>query len=75
MVSSYNLFQAFMKLAMMFMVHWGFALANIGMVFIIWLYVGLTNPAVKPGVAAEFKLWRWARVIILRCCGCVILFI
>ncbi|KAL1121936.1 hypothetical protein AAG570_003344 [Ranatra chinensis] len=64
-----SLFGAFLKLGMMFLVHWGYALANLGIVFVIWLYVGLTNPAVKPGAAAEFKLWRWIRILIMRLCG------
>nr|CAD7433390.1 unnamed protein product [Timema monikensis] len=46
---------AAVKLLIMFLVHWGYALANIGVVFIVWLYIGHANPAVKPGISAEFK--------------------
>ncbi|XP_073989746.1 solute carrier family 12 member 8 isoform X1 [Rhodnius prolixus] len=64
-----SLFGAFLKLGMMFLVHWSYAMANIGIVFIIWLYVGLTNPAVKPGIASEFKFFRWIRIAFLMMCG------
>ncbi|XP_014262007.1 solute carrier family 12 member 8 [Cimex lectularius] len=64
-----SLFGAFLKLGMMFLVHWSYALVNLGMVFLIWLYVGLTNPAVKPGAASEFKFFKWLKVALLRICG------
>ncbi|XP_014285916.1 solute carrier family 12 member 8 isoform X1 [Halyomorpha halys] len=64
-----SLFGAFLKLGMMLLVHWGYALANIGVVYIIWLYVGLTNPAVKPGIASEFKFFAWLHRAFLRLCG------
>nr|CAD7409502.1 unnamed protein product [Timema cristinae] len=53
----------------MFLVHWGYALANIGVVFIVWLYIGHANPAVKPGISAEFKLFTWLKNIFFRLIG------
>lgn len=64
-----SLFGVFLKLGIMLLVHWEYALANIGVVYIIWLYVGLTNPAVKPGIASEFKLFAWLHRAFLRMCG------
>lgn len=64
-----SLFGAVLKLGMMFLVHWSYALANCGVVFLIWVYVGLANPAVKPGVAIHFKFFKWLRFAILRLCG------
>ncbi|XP_075217046.1 solute carrier family 12 member 8 isoform X2 [Lycorma delicatula] len=64
-----SLFGAILKLGMMFLVHWSYALANCGVVFLIWVYVGLANPAVKPGVATHFKFFRWLHVTLLRLCG------
>lgn len=51
------------------LVHWWYAAANISVVFLVWLYVGTANPAVKPGLAAEFHFLRWFRNVLLRLCG------
>lgn len=53
----------------MFLVHWGYAIANIVAVFLVWSYVGHANPAVKPGVSAEFKLLEWLRNSVLKLMG------
>nr|CAD7400602.1 unnamed protein product [Timema poppensis] len=60
---------AAVKLLIMFLVHWGYALANIGVVFIVWLYIGHANPAVKPGISAEFKFFTWLKNIFFRLIG------
>lgn len=65
----FNIFQALVKLLIMFLVHWGYAIANIVVVFLVWSYVGHANPAVKPGVSAEFKFFEWLRNAILRLMG------
>ncbi|XP_015122063.1 solute carrier family 12 member 8-like [Diachasma alloeum] len=65
----FSLLGALIKLLIMFLVHWGYAIANIVVVFLVWSYVGHANPAVKPGVSAEFKLFEWLRVSILRLMG------
>ncbi|CAD6241154.1 GSCOCG00009177001-RA-CDS [Cotesia congregata] len=65
----FSLFGALVKLLIMFLVHWGYALANIIVVFLVWSYVGHANPAVKPGVSAEFKLFDWLKSCILRLVG------
>ncbi|RZF36662.1 hypothetical protein LSTR_LSTR012748 [Laodelphax striatellus] len=64
-----SLFGALLKIGMMFLVHWSYALANCGVVFVIWIYIGLANPAVKPGVAIHFRLLRWLHAVLLRLCG------
>lgn len=56
----------------MSLVHWEYAAINISVVFLVWLYVGTANPAVKPGLAAEFHFLRWLKNAILRLCGLVI---
>lgn len=56
-------------MAMMFLVDWGIALANFAAVFVIWLYVGLSNPAVKPGIATQFRFLHWLHLTLLRLCG------
>ncbi|XP_054268188.1 solute carrier family 12 member 8 isoform X2 [Macrosteles quadrilineatus] len=64
-----SLFGALVKVGMMLMVDWGIAAANLGAVFVIWLYVGLSNPAVKPGASSQFRLLRWLQIALLRICG------
>jgi solute carrier family 12 (potassium/chloride transporters), member 8 len=53
----------------MLLVHWGYALASVGVVFVVWTYVGHANPAVNPGIAAEFRLLPWLRNCLLRALG------
>ena len=60
---------AVIKIFIMFLVHWIFALTCLGVVFVIWLYVGTTNPAVKPGLAQEFRFFVWLKSVIFRCFG------
>ncbi|XP_046999272.1 solute carrier family 12 member 8 isoform X1 [Schistocerca americana] len=57
------------KILIMFLVHWGYALANIIAVFLVWFYIGHANPAVKPGISSEFKFFRWLKNVLLRCMG------
>ncbi|BES94553.1 Amino acid permease [Nesidiocoris tenuis] len=64
-----SLFGAFLKLGMMLMINWRYALTFIGTGFVIWVYVGLTNPAVKPGAASEFNFLLWLKSALLRFCG------
>lgn len=62
-------FQAFIKLGIMLMVHWLYAIFCIITVFFVWFYVGTANPAVKPGLTAEFKFFVWLKHLLLRCIG------
>lgn len=64
-----SLFGAALKILIMLLVHWAYALACIITVFLIWLYIGTANPAVKPGLAAEFHFLKWFKSIICRCVG------
>jgi len=57
------------KLVVMLLVHWGYALASVGVVFVVWTYVGHANPAVNPGIAAEFRLLPWLRNCLMRALG------
>lgn len=64
-----SLFGAGIKIGMMFLVHWGYALTNLLILFLVWFYIGQANPAVKPGVSAEFNFFRWLKQVILRAMG------
>ncbi|KAH0949988.1 hypothetical protein HN011_009260 [Eciton burchellii] len=65
----FSLLGCLVKLFIMFLVHWGYAIANIVVVFLVWSYVGHANPAVKPGVSAEFQFFKWLRTALLRLMG------
>ncbi|XP_076228278.1 solute carrier family 12 member 8 [Nomia melanderi] len=64
-----SLLGCLIKLLIMFLVHWGYAIANIVVVFLVWSYVGHANPAVKPGVSSEFKFFNWLKMSLLRLMG------
>ncbi|XP_045482361.1 solute carrier family 12 member 8 isoform X1 [Harmonia axyridis] len=64
-----SLFGAALKIVIMFLVNWVYAIICITVVFFVWLYIGTANPAVKPGLAAEFRFFKWLRIILLRCMG------
>ncbi|XP_046614563.1 solute carrier family 12 member 8 isoform X1 [Neodiprion virginianus] len=64
-----SLIGALVKLLIMFLVHWGYAIANIIVVFLVWSYIGHANPAVKPGISAEFKFFKWLKNAILKLMG------
>lgn len=64
-----SLLGALTKIAVMLLVNWVYAIVCIGVVFLVWLYVGTANPAVKPGLAHEFRFFVWLKSIIFRCFG------
>lgn len=61
--------QFVVKIGMMFMVHWIYALANLVAVFLIWFYIGRANPGVAPGVAADFRFFAWIQQGLGALCG------
>ncbi|KAH8331891.1 hypothetical protein KR067_001898 [Drosophila pandora] len=64
-----SLLGAFTKLLVMLLVNWYYALTCFLVVFIVWFYVGTANPAVKPGLTAEFNFFSWLKSIVFRCFG------
>ncbi|XP_057655206.1 solute carrier family 12 member 8 isoform X2 [Diorhabda carinulata] len=64
-----SLFGAALKILIMILVNWYYAMACMSVVFLVWLYIGTANPAVKPGIAFEFHFFRWLKTLILRCMG------
>uniref|UniRef100_A0A182IQX7 Solute carrier family 12 member 8 n=1 Tax=Anopheles atroparvus TaxID=41427 RepID=A0A182IQX7_ANOAO len=64
-----SLLGAGIKILVMLLVSWVYALICIGTVFIVWLYVGTANPAVKPGLAHEFRFFVWLKNVVFRCFG------
>lgn len=64
-----SLIGALIKIIIMFLVNWVYAIVYLSALFLIWLYIGTANPAVKPGLASDFHFLRWLKILILRCCG------
>lgn len=51
------------------LVNWLFATICISVVFVVWFYVGTANPAVKPGIADEFRFFVWLKSLVFQCFG------
>lgn len=64
-----SLFGAVIKLVIMMFVDTYYGIACIGVVSLVWFYIGTANPAVKPGLAHEFRLIVWLKGLIFRCFG------
>ena len=63
-------FQCFIKLVMMFLIHWGYSLFCLALCAAIWWYVGHTAPkGMNAGVAAEFNLLNYFRVLVAKLTG------
>ncbi|CAG9855522.1 unnamed protein product [Phyllotreta striolata] len=63
------LFGAALKICIMLLVNWYYALTCMSVVFLVWLYIGTANPAVKPGLASEFRFFPWIKTLVLRLLG------
>jgi potassium/chloride transporter 8 len=62
------LFGAIIKVVIMFLVQWGYALSAFITLIFVWYYIGQVNPGVFPGIS-EFRFYPWLRKITLRCFG------
>lgn len=62
-------FQAGIKVLVMLLIHPIFALICMSVVFVVWFYVGTANPAVKPGIADEFRFFVWLKSVVFACFG------
>ncbi|KAL4702999.1 hypothetical protein ACJJTC_008777 [Scirpophaga incertulas] len=57
------------KLLLMFLVKWPYALGCLFILWLLWLYIGAANPAVKPGRASEFRFFHWLKISFLHMIG------
>lgn len=64
-----SLIGACIKILIMILVNWYYGVTCIAVMFLIWLYIGTANPAVKPGLASEFRFFIWLKHIIFKCFG------
>jgi len=50
---------AFASVLIMFLINWGYALANISVALIVYIYIGQANPGLSKGCASEFVFSKW----------------
>lgn len=60
------IFGAIIKVLIMFLVQWGYALSAFITLIFLWYYIGQVNPGVFPGIS-EFRLYPWLTKIVMRC--------
>ncbi|XP_076818287.1 solute carrier family 12 member 8-like isoform X2 [Clavelina lepadiformis] len=65
-----SLFGAFMSIVIMFLINWIYALANILVFLILFMYTSLSNPGLNPGASAEFSFFDWAAGVATGLCSC-----
>ncbi|GIY28608.1 solute carrier family 12 member 8 [Caerostris extrusa] len=63
---------AIMKISMMFLVQWIYALSSLVILLALWFYIGQVNPGSFRGIA-EFRLFPWIKNIFYRCLGCKVM--
>ncbi|XP_045780275.1 solute carrier family 12 member 8 [Maniola jurtina] len=57
------------KLLLMVLVNWIYAIGCLSILWLLWLYIGAANPAVKPGRASEFRFFHWLKIAFLQAIG------
>ncbi|XP_054162328.1 solute carrier family 12 member 8-like [Oppia nitens] len=62
------IFGAIIKVVIMFLVQWGYALSSFIALLLLWYYMGAVNPGLFPGIT-EFKIYPWIKSIVLKCFG------
>ncbi|KAF8766994.1 solute carrier family 12 member 8-like [Argiope bruennichi] len=63
---------AIIKVSMMFLVQWIYALSSLVILLALWFYIGQVNPGSFRGIA-EFRLFPWIKNMFYRCLGCKIM--
>uniref|UniRef100_H3DG85 Solute carrier family 12 member 8 n=1 Tax=Tetraodon nigroviridis TaxID=99883 RepID=H3DG85_TETNG len=59
------LFGALSSIVIMFVIQWVYAVANIGVALLLFLYIGKTNPGLPPGIAARYTFFTWLKSAII----------
>uniref|UniRef100_A0A673BC36 Solute carrier family 12 member 8 n=1 Tax=Sphaeramia orbicularis TaxID=375764 RepID=A0A673BC36_9TELE len=49
------------SILIMFVIQWIYALANIVVAFLLFFYIGKTNPGLPTGIAARFSFFKWLK--------------
>ena len=59
--------QAFASILIMFLINWGYALANISLALLVYIYIGQANPGLSKGRPGfSFVMQKW--IILKICC-------
>ncbi|XP_068102355.1 solute carrier family 12 member 8 isoform X2 [Hyperolius riggenbachi] len=59
---------AILSLVIMFIIQWIYALVNMGVAIILYVYIGRVSPGLNPGVAANFSFFAWVRLLATTMC-------
>ncbi|XP_033099424.1 solute carrier family 12 member 8-like isoform X1 [Anneissia japonica] len=62
-----SLFGVMCCVVIMFCIQWSYALVNISISLLIFVYIGQANPGVYPGIA-DFNFFRWLQFSCQRLC-------
>nr|XP_015213786.1 PREDICTED: solute carrier family 12 member 8 [Lepisosteus oculatus] len=54
-----SLIGAICSVAIMFVIQWIYAIANIAMATVLYFYIGQANPGLPTGVSANFSFFKW----------------
>ncbi|XP_044153495.1 solute carrier family 12 member 8 [Bufo gargarizans] len=52
---------AIVSIVIMFVIQWIYALVNIGVAVLLYVYIGRVSPGLNPGAAANFSFFTWIR--------------
>ncbi|XP_013928896.1 PREDICTED: solute carrier family 12 member 8 [Thamnophis sirtalis] len=63
-----SFFGAIVSLVFMFVIQWIYTLVNLGLAIILYFYIGKASPGLPPGVAANFSLFKWIKLLLLNAC-------
>ncbi|XP_060732776.1 solute carrier family 12 member 8 [Tachysurus vachellii] len=56
-----SLIGALCSILIMFVIQWVYALVNISVALLLYLYIGNTSPGLPTGIAAHFSFYRWIK--------------
>ncbi|XP_063788845.1 solute carrier family 12 member 8 [Pseudophryne corroboree] len=59
---------AILSLVIMFVIQWIYALVNIGVAVILYIYIGRVSPGLNPGAAANFSFFAWIQLLATTIC-------
>ncbi|ETE71059.1 Solute carrier family 12 member 8, partial [Ophiophagus hannah] len=63
-----SFFGAIVSLVIMFVIQWIYTFVNLGLAIILYFYIGKVSPGLPPGVAANFSLFKWIKLLLLNAC-------
>uniref|UniRef100_UPI0037E81809 solute carrier family 12 member 8 n=1 Tax=Semicossyphus pulcher TaxID=241346 RepID=UPI0037E81809 len=64
----FALIGALSSIVIMFVIQWVYALANIVVALLLFLYIGKTSPGLPIGIAAQFSFFKWLKSTLNSIC-------